>query len=112
MQSLQSLNCENAYYQKRKFYNWIPEKRPDPRKLGCGEFISGAILFEETLYQKAPTGELMTELLAKEGIIPGMMTVKQVPCFNSTQDTVIRLLLCATGYFYLLYRLHKSLNAS
>jgi len=43
---------------------------------GFGEYISGAILFEETLFQKAPNGELMTELLAKEGVLPGIKVDK------------------------------------
>ncbi len=37
-----------------------------------GDYISGAILYEETLYQKTPTGEPMVDLLAKAGIIPGI----------------------------------------
>jgi fructose-bisphosphate aldolase class I len=39
---------------------------------GLGEFISGAILFDETLSQRAFNNTLMPELLAAEGIIPGI----------------------------------------
>ena len=35
---------------------------------GIGEFISGAILFEETLYQNHADGESMVEKLNKAGI--------------------------------------------
>lgn len=43
---------------------------------GLGEYISGAILFEETLYQKDPSGKLMTELLAENNILPGIKVDK------------------------------------
>ncbi|CEM05410.1 unnamed protein product [Vitrella brassicaformis CCMP3155] len=43
---------------------------------GCGEYISGAILFEETLYQKTANGEAMVDLLKAEGIIPGIKVDK------------------------------------
>lgn len=43
---------------------------------GLGQYISGAILFEETLYQKSPEGVPMTELLAAEGILPGIKVDK------------------------------------
>ncbi|CAD7923080.1 unnamed protein product [Amoebophrya sp. A120] len=43
---------------------------------GVGEYISGAILYEETLYQKDPSGVPMTELLAAEGILPGIKVDK------------------------------------
>ncbi|KFG31617.1 fructose-1,6-bisphosphate aldolase [Toxoplasma gondii GAB2-2007-GAL-DOM2] len=39
---------------------------------GLGQYISGAILFEETLYQKSPSGVPMVDLLKAEGIIPGI----------------------------------------
>jgi len=39
---------------------------------GLGEHISGAILFDETLRQKAPDGTPMVELMNKAGILPGI----------------------------------------
>ena len=41
-----------------------------------GNYISGAILFEETLYQKHADGELMVEKLNQQGIIPGIKVDK------------------------------------
>ena len=38
---------------------------------GLGEYISGAILFEETLYQKTSLGTSMVDELNKQGIVPG-----------------------------------------
>ena len=43
---------------------------------GIGEFISGAILFEETLYQNHADGESMVEKLNKAGIVPGIKVDK------------------------------------
>lgn len=39
---------------------------------GLNEFISGVILFDETLRQKTSDGVLMPEVLAQQGIIPGI----------------------------------------
>ena len=43
---------------------------------GLGNFISGAILFEETLYQDHTDGESMVAKLDKLGIIPGIKVDK------------------------------------
>lgn len=55
----------------------VEENRAEWRELlfsaeGLGKYISGAILFEETLYQTAPSGKTMIELLDSQGIIPGI----------------------------------------
>src|SRR5688572_6387066 len=39
---------------------------------GLGEFISGVILFDETLRQKARDGAPLIEALQREGILPGI----------------------------------------
>merc|ERR1719428_1673046 len=39
---------------------------------GIGEYISGAILFEETLYQKDPAGKPFVDVLNGIGVIPGI----------------------------------------
>ena len=43
---------------------------------GLGQFISGAILFEETLYQNHADGETMVSKINKLGIIPGIKVDK------------------------------------
>jgi fructose-bisphosphate aldolase class I len=43
---------------------------------GLGEFISGAILFDETLRQKSAAGVPFVEALAKQGIVPGIKVDK------------------------------------
>merc|ERR1711871_1844795 len=39
---------------------------------GIGEYISGAILFEETLYQSDPSGKPFVDVLKGNGLIPGI----------------------------------------
>ena len=43
---------------------------------GLGNYISGAILFEETLFQDHADGESMVEKLEKQGIVPGIKVDK------------------------------------
>jgi len=55
----------------------IEENRQKWRNLlftteGIGEYISGAILFEETLFQKDPAGKPFVDVLNANGIIPGI----------------------------------------
>merc|ERR1719451_106312 len=50
---------------------------------GIGEYISGAILFEETLFQKDPSGKPFVDVLKANNIIPGIKV-----------DTGLRPLLC------------------
>jgi fructose-bisphosphate aldolase class I len=39
---------------------------------GLGEYISGCIMFEETLYQKAADGRQFVDILKAQGILPGI----------------------------------------
>ena len=53
------------------------ENRRDYRELlfttaGLGEFISGVILYDETLRQKASDGTTLVDTLRRQGIIPGI----------------------------------------
>jgi fructose-bisphosphate aldolase class I len=43
---------------------------------GAGEFVSGVILFDETLRQSAATGTAFTQVLKDQGIIPGIKVDK------------------------------------
>eukprot|EP01053_Blabericola_migrator_P012358 Blabericola_migrator_1__12357@NODE_774_length_6567_cov_442_935846_g550_i0_p3_GENE_NODE_774_length_6567_cov_442_935846_g550_i0NODE_774_length_6567_cov_442_935846_g550_i0_p3_ORF_typecomplete_len357_score102_37Glycolytic/PF00274_19/3_4e144PEP_mutase/PF13714_6/0_17_NODE_774_length_6567_cov_442_935846_g550_i0481118 len=56
---------------------------------GVGQYISGAILYEETLFQETEGGK-MVEFLAAEGIIPGIkvdMGLKTLPGTDSEKTT-------------------------
>lgn len=62
----ESINLESNE-DSRSAYREILFSAPDLEK-----YISGVILFEETLYQKTSSGILFTELLTKKGIVPGI----------------------------------------
>ena len=62
---LDSIGVENTE-ENRRTYRELLVGAP-----GLGEFISGAILFEETLYQSAADGTSFVDLLNKQGIVPG-----------------------------------------
>ena len=53
------------------------EYRRDYREMlfkadGLAEYISGVILFDETIRQKSQDGKALTKILSDEGIIPGI----------------------------------------
>ena len=48
---------------------------------GLNEFISGVILFDETIRQKSSDGVLMPELLTAQGIVPGIKVDKGTVAF-------------------------------
>ncbi len=55
---------------------------------GLGQYISGAILFEETLYQTASTGKTIVQILNDQGIVPGIKTDKGLfPLANSNGES-------------------------
>lgn len=56
---------------------------------GLGEFISGVILFEETLGQKTPEGKSLPEVAAEQGIVSGIKVDKGTqPLVNALGDLV------------------------
>ncbi len=57
------------------------ENRRDYREMlfttpGMADFTSGVILFEETLFQKARNGTPLAQILAKQGVVPGIKVDK------------------------------------
>ena len=57
------------------------EHRRDYREMlfkadGLAEYISGVILFDETIRQKSQDGKALTKILSDEGIIPGIKVDK------------------------------------
>jgi len=56
---------------------------------GIGEFISGVILFDETLVQKDSDGVLLPEVLQRQGIVPGVKVDKgKIALANAPGDMV------------------------
>jgi fructose-bisphosphate aldolase class I len=55
---------------------------------GLGEYVSGAILFEETLYQSTTDGNKMVDVLTEAGIVPGIKVDKGlVPLAGSNNES-------------------------
>ncbi|KAK3421019.1 hypothetical protein EUGRSUZ_G01726 [Eucalyptus grandis] len=55
---------------------------------GLGEYISGAILFEETLYQSTVDGRKMVDVLVEQNIVPGIKVDKGlVPLAGSNNES-------------------------
>lgn len=55
---------------------------------GLGEYISGAIMFEETLYQSTSDGKKMVDCLVEGGIVPGIKVDKGlVPLAGSNEES-------------------------
>ena len=63
---LASINVENSEENRKAYRGLLFTTK------GLGEYISGAILFEETLFQNHADGEPMVKKLEKLGIIPGI----------------------------------------
>ncbi|XWS45515.1 hypothetical protein CRYUN_Cryun15aG0143100 [Craigia yunnanensis] len=54
---------------------------------GLGQYISGAILFEETLYQSTTDGKKMVDVLVERNIVPGIKVDKGlVPLAGSNES--------------------------
>lgn len=59
------------------------------RAAGIGEYISGVILYDETIHQSAADGTRFVDLMAKQGIIPGIkVDAGAKPLAGSDNETV------------------------
>src|SRR5262245_48158354 len=61
-----SINVENTEENRRAYRDLLFSAK------GMGQYISGVILYDETLRQKAADGTPFADLLAKQGAIPGI----------------------------------------
>jgi fructose-bisphosphate aldolase class I len=80
---LESIGLENTELNRQR-YRELLVTTP-----GLGEYISGAILFEETLYQETRTpGKSMVDCLNDQGIVPGIKVDKGLhPLANSNGES-------------------------
>lgn len=79
---LASIGLENTEA-NRQAYRTLLVSTP-----GLGEYISGAILFEETLYQNTTDGRTMVDALKESNIIPGIKVDKGlVPLAGSNNES-------------------------
>ena len=79
---LDSIGVENTE-DNRRAYRQLLVTTP-----GLGEYISGAIMFEETLYQSSSEGKPFVDCLKEQGIVPGIKVDKGlVPMANSNGES-------------------------
>jgi len=79
---LDSIGVENTE-DNRRAYRELLVNTP-----GLGQYISGAILFEETLYQNMSNGKSMVDGLNAQGIVPGIKVDKGlIPLSNSNGES-------------------------
>jgi len=63
---LESIGVENSEPNRAEWRNLLFTTE------GLGKYVSGAILFEETLYQDSPSGRPMVDVLGDQDIVPGI----------------------------------------
>ncbi|CAN6916529.1 unnamed protein product [Brassica oleracea] len=79
---LDSIGLENTEA-NRQAYRTLLVSAP-----GLGQYISGAILFEETLYQSTTEGKKMVDVLVEQNIVPGIKVDKGlVPLVGSNNES-------------------------
>ncbi|KAK3412593.1 hypothetical protein EUGRSUZ_I01326 [Eucalyptus grandis] len=79
---LASIGLENTEA-NRQAYRTLLVSAP-----GLGQYISGAILFEETLYQSTTDGRKMVDVLVEQNIVPGIKVDKGlVPLAGSNDES-------------------------
>ncbi|GJN07253.1 hypothetical protein PR202_ga25072 [Eleusine coracana subsp. coracana] len=79
---LDSIGLENTEA-NRQAYRTLLVTAP-----GLGQYISGAILFEETLYQSTVDGKKIVDVLIEQGIVPGIKVDKGlVPLAGSNNES-------------------------
>ena len=79
----QAIGVESTEEQRRSYRSLILATP------GLGEFISGVILFEETLGQCADDGTPLPELARRQGMVPGVKVDRgKVPLANAPGDEI------------------------
>lgn len=78
---LADIGLENTQENRRNYRELLFNTDP-----AISQNVSGVILYEETLYQKAADGTPLVELLNKRGIIPGIKVDKGVVPLMGSED--------------------------
>src|SRR3989338_7472744 len=81
---LASIGVENTEEMRRQYRNMILTA-PD-----FGKYISGVILFEETLAHKADSGTLFPDVLKKVGTVPGIKVDQGLQEVNEKKEQVTK----------------------
>jgi len=79
---LDSIGVENTEENRRRYRELLLTTN------GLNEFIGGAILFEETLYQNDSNGKSFVDVMNEAGIVPGIKVDKGlVPMVNANNES-------------------------
>merc|ERR1712205_225783 len=79
---LEGVGVENTEENRRRYRELLISTK------GMGEYVGGAILFEETLYQSCKDGTSFVDALRKEGMYPGIKVDKGLrPLANSNGES-------------------------
>jgi fructose-bisphosphate aldolase, class I len=82
---LQAVGVESTEENRRSYREMLLSTE------GIGEYISGVIMFEETLGQNADDGTPLPELAARQGVVPGIKVDKgKGPLAGSPGDEITR----------------------
>lgn len=82
-QRFAKISVENNEVNRRKYRQLLFETP------GIEQYVSGVILFEETLYQNADSGTPFVEIMKSKGIIPGIKVDKGIkPLFGTNGECV------------------------
>mmetsp|Transcript_2326 Transcript_2326/g.1671 ORF Transcript_2326/g.1671 Transcript_2326/m.1671 type:complete len:361 (+) Transcript_2326:36-1118(+) len=82
-QRFSSISVENVEENRRKYRQLLFTTE------GIEEYISGVILFDETLYQKTDDGTPFVDVLRSKGIIPGIKVDKGVKVLPFTNEETV-----------------------
>lgn len=82
-QRFSSIKIENTEDNRRKYRELLFTTQ------GIENYISGVILYEETLFQKAADGTPFVDLLKSKGIIPGIKVDKGVKPLSGTNGETV-----------------------
>jgi fructose-bisphosphate aldolase class I len=82
-QRFTKINVENVEENRRKYRQLLFKTE------GLEQFISGVILYDETLYQKTDEGVSFVEVMQKKGIIPGIKVDKGIKPLTGTNGECV-----------------------
>lgn len=82
-QRFSKINVENNEENRRKYRQLLFKTE------GIEQYISGVILYDETLYQKTDEGVTFVEVMQKKGIIPGIKVDKGIKPLSGTNGECV-----------------------
>ncbi len=78
-----SIGCESTEDRRRAYREMLFTTK------GASEYISGVILFDETIRQKASDGRMLAKILEDDGVIPGIKVDKGTTPLAKSPDELV-----------------------